>query len=256
MYPVFRTFLLVLLMAFVGKLAHSQMLPADPPPTDPTPLIVKHYHFAEKDGGGPKIYQVDKFTPNGKIFRSETYQEGILSQVRTFRYNPQGDEIARLTTSAAGDSLFEITTEHFYNGEGKRIRSLCQDRSGTKEIRINYQSDGGWTERYYRGGYKQGSTGYDRHGRVISESYINHGIMYARDDKGEVTYIREQYEEGHNMTHVHNEYDGKGTLLKTTANDRLYKDCKYDEEGRRIEMRYYSLGKVTGLIKYIYDIEP
>ena len=244
---------LLFLFLLIGKLAHSQILPADQPPTNPPPLIIKHYHFPDDKPRKPEVYQVDKYTPGGKMFRSEFYREGILDQVHTFRYNPQGDEVSRLTTSSAGDTLFEITTEHFYNGEGKRIRSLRQDRSGTLELRVNYQADGGWTERRYRGGYKQGSTGYDRHGRVISESYINHGIMYARDDHGEVTYIREQYEEGHNVTHVENEYNQNGKLLKTRANDRLVKECKYDAEGRRIELKYYSLGRVSGLVTYIYQ---
>ncbi len=243
----------------LSGMAPAQSLWEVPLPKDPSPLLVKHYFYLQDKPDKPILSQVDKYNINGLKFLTETYQDGILSEFTKYKYNPQGDEIQSTSASVSGEVTSSSKTQHFYNGEGKLTRSI-REMSGQppRETKINHQTDGGWTERVYIGGHQQYSTSYDAEGRITGEyaDGIKSGAIYGRDAHGEVSYVRENHEEGHNVYHLTNKYRPDGQLESVYRDGRKEKSCTYDEEGRLTTVSFFDgNGKKIQYVAYHYSAE-
>lgn len=254
-----KQFVLVVLLIGLYSPVSAQFLWNLSLPKDPQPLLVKQYFYTKTDPGKAVLYQVDKYTPDGPKFLTETYIDGILSSFTKYKYNEHGDEVLKTRTSVSGEVLFTTTTQNFYNEGGKRIRSVYQvNDQEPREIRINHQIDGGWTERSFAGGFLQSSVSFDAKGRVVGESSsgTNSGAIYSRDEHGEVSYIRENHEEGHNVYHLTNKYRPDGKLEKVFRDNSLEKTYYYDEKGRRTKVTFFERdGKAYQYVEYHYSAE-
>lgn len=254
-------YLLVLWVVIGGAFSFlpAQWLGDPPLPTDPQPLIVKHYTYVKATRLPSDLYRVDKYRPNGPVFRTEYYLDGKLFEVVSYLYNAHGDEVSYKRSYATGEVISDIPSQHFYDSEGRRIRTLRHSgENGPLETKITYQPDGGRTERVFFGDYQQHSTSYDAAGRMVgsNDKGTNTGVIYSLDEHGEVSYIRESHEEGHNVYHITNTYRPDGRLEYANQDGRRIKNCTYDKQNRlkRVEFPERN-GKVVRYLEYIYEIE-